>query len=135
MAVISCLIAFEIGSRHFALAPEAGGLIIGFGILAMHVIAFSGWHVAAAVHWNAYGLSVTFVLALGLSALAVNRANWPVTRWCRHGAAIALATMICAMHYVLAASETVVADAQTSLPSYLIPATCSASPWSVRCCS
>src|ERR1700742_4359574 len=26
IAIISCLIGFEIGSRHFTLAPEAGGL-------------------------------------------------------------------------------------------------------------
>ena len=50
--------------------------------------------------------SMTFVLGLGLSALSVNRANRPVTRWCRHGAAIALAFMICTMHYTLTASAT-----------------------------
>ena len=36
----SCLIGFEIGSRHFTLAPEAGGLVMGAGILAMHLVAF-----------------------------------------------------------------------------------------------
>src|SRR5665213_4274903 len=91
IAIISCLAGFEIGSRHFTLAPEAGGFIMGAGILGMHFIAFRGWHIAGTVEWNVYGIAVTFVLGLGLSALAVNRANRPVTRWCRHGAAIVLA--------------------------------------------
>src|ERR1700761_8787043 len=29
IAIVSCLVGFEIGSRHFTLAPEAGGLVVG----------------------------------------------------------------------------------------------------------
>jgi diguanylate cyclase (GGDEF)-like protein len=122
IAIIACLVAFEIGSRHFTLAPEAGGLTLGVGILAMHLVAFRGWHIAGAVNWNWYGLAVTFALGLSLSALAVNRANRPVTRWCRHGAAIVLAFMTCVMHYALTASETTIPDPTVLLPPYLIPA-------------
>ena len=122
IAITSCLIGFEIGSRHFTLAPEAGGLVMGVGILAMHVVAFEGWYVVGIVEWNLYGVAVTFVLGLGLSALAVNRANRPVTRWCRHGAAIVLAFMVCTMHWVLTASASVVLDPAIDLPGYVIPA-------------
>ena len=122
IAIVSCLAGFEVGSRHFTLAPETGGLIMGVGILAMHFVAFKGWHIAGSVHWNLWGVAVTFVLGLSLSALAVNRANRPVTRWCRHGAAIVLAFMTCAMHYALTASETSISDPLVTLPSYLIPA-------------
>jgi diguanylate cyclase len=122
VAILSCLVGFEIGSRHFTLAPELGGLVMGIGILAMHFVGMTAWHVQGSIHWNAYGIAVTFVLGLGLSALAVNRANRPVTRWCRHGAAIVLAFMVCAMHYALTASVTAIADAQAVLPAFLIPA-------------
>jgi len=122
IAIISCFVGFEIGSRHFTLAPEAGGLIVGAGILGMHLAAFAGWHIPGSVEWNGYGVAVTFVLGLSLSALAVNRANRPVTRWCRHGAAIVLAFMICVMHYALTASETTFPDALAALPPGLIPA-------------
>jgi diguanylate cyclase len=122
IAVVACLVGFEIGSRHFTLAPELGGLAMGVGILAMHFIALTSWHIAGTLQWNAYGLAMTFVLGLGLSALAVNRANRPVTRWCRHGAAIVLAFMICAMHYSLTASTSAIPDASVSLASHLIPA-------------
>jgi diguanylate cyclase (GGDEF)-like protein len=122
IAIIACLIGFEIGSRHFTLAPEAGGLAMGIGILAMHFVGLQGWHISGTVHWNLYGVIMTFVLGLGLSALAVNRANRPVTRWCRHGAAIVLAFMTCVMHYVLTVSETTISDPSVVLPPYLIPA-------------
>ena len=119
VAVIACLVGFEVGSRHFTLAPA---LVMGVGILAMHFIGLKAWYVAGTVQWNVYGVVMTFVLGLGLSALAVNRANRPATRRCRHGAAIVLAFMICTMHYALAASTTTVADASVALPPYLIPA-------------
>jgi diguanylate cyclase (GGDEF)-like protein len=122
IAIAACLIGFEIGSRHFTLAPEAGGLVMGAGILAMHFIAFKGWHIAGRFEWNIFGVVLTLLLGLSLSALAVNRANRPVTRWCRHGAAIVLAFMICVMHYALTASTLAVADPSVVLPAYLIPA-------------
>lgn len=122
IAIVACLIGFEIGSRHFTLAPEAGGLVMGVGILAMHFTAFEGWHIAGHFEWNVFGIIVTFLLGLSLSALAVNRANRPVTRWCRHGAAIVLAVMICTMHYALTASASAIPDPSVTLPAYLIPA-------------
>src|SRR3954454_17564197 len=56
IAIIACLTGFEIGSRRFTLAPEAGGLVMGGGIIAMHIIAFQGWHIAGHVEWNAWGV-------------------------------------------------------------------------------
>jgi diguanylate cyclase len=122
IAIISCLAGFAIGSRHFTLAPEFGGVVMGSGILAMHFIAMKAWHVAGSVSWNAYGVAATLVLGLSLSVLAVNRANRPVTRWCRHGAAIVLACTICFMHYALLASTTVTPGPSTALAAGLIPA-------------
>src|SRR5262245_4845555 len=122
IAIIACLAGFEIGSRHFTLAPETGGLVMGSGILAMHFVAMKGWHVAGEVSWNAYGLVMAFVLGLALSGLAVNRANRPVTRWCRHGAAIVLAFMVCTMHYTLTASASIAPTAAVAYSSWLIPA-------------
>jgi diguanylate cyclase (GGDEF)-like protein len=122
ISVISCLVGFEIGTRRFTLAPEAGGLVMGVGIIAMHYIGLQGWHTAGTTEWNTYGVAVTFVLGLSLSALSVNRANRPVTRWCRHGASIVLAFMICVMHYTLTASSTAVPDASIVLSADLIPA-------------
>ncbi|MET0221127.1 MAG: EAL domain-containing protein [Tardiphaga sp.] len=122
VAILACLAGFEIGSRHFTLAPEFGGLVMGVGILAMHYAGLSAWHISGTTQWNAYGVAMTLVLGLGLSALSVNRANRPVTRWCRHGAAIVLAVMICAMHYALTASAHALPDAAIALPADLVPA-------------
>jgi diguanylate cyclase (GGDEF)-like protein len=122
IAILACLAGFEIGSRHFTLAPEFGGLVMGCGILAMHYVGLSAWHISGTTQWNAYGVGMTLVLGLGLSALSVNRANRPVTRWCRHGAAIVLAVMICAMHYALTASAHALPDPAIALPADLVPA-------------
>ena len=65
IAIVACLVGFEIGSRHFTLAPETGGLVMGVGILAMHFIALKAWHIAGHFEWNAYGMAMTFVLGLG----------------------------------------------------------------------
>ena len=77
VAIIACLVGFEIGSRHFTLAPEAGGLVMGVGILAMHFIALKGWHIAGTVEWNAYGVAMTFVLGLGFRR---SRSTAPIAR-------------------------------------------------------
>jgi diguanylate cyclase (GGDEF)-like protein len=122
IAIIACLIAFEIGSRHFPLAPEIGGVVMGVGVLAMHAIALAGWNIEGSFDLNLSGAALTIALGLGLSVVAVNRANRPVTRWCRHGAAISFAVMICAMHYSLVAAATVVPDLSVTLPAGLLPA-------------
>ena len=123
IAIVACAAGFAIGSRPApALAPELGGLVVGAGIIAMHFVGLRGWHVEGTVSWNIYGLALAFLLGLGLSALSVNRANRPVTRYCRHGAAIVLAFMIVTMHYALTASATTSADTSLTLPPYLIPA-------------
>src|ERR1700722_13308456 len=122
IGIAACLLGFEIGSRHTTLAPELGGLMMGSGILAMHFLGLKAWHIAGTTQWNVYGVVTTFVLGLGLSALSVSRANRPVTRWCRHGAAIVLAFMVCVMHYALAVTANAVPDPSVMLPPYLIPA-------------
>jgi NO-binding membrane sensor protein with MHYT domain len=76
IAIIACLLGFEIGSRHTTLAPELGGLVMGAGILGMHFLALKAWHIAGTTQWNAYGMGMTLVLGLGLSALAVPRSCW-----------------------------------------------------------
>lgn len=111
IAIVSCLIGFEIGSRpRPALAPELGGLTMGVGILAMHALGLNAWQLPAAVTWNWYGLALTLLLGLGLGALAVNRANRPVTRYCRHGAAVVMTFMIFVMHFTILMSLTVIPD-------------------------
>ena len=121
IAILSCLAGFELGRRHFTLAPEAGGLVMGAGIVGVHFLGLDAWHVAGTITWNRLGIALTLLLGLALGALAVNRANRPVTRWCRHGAAITLALLVCALHFALAASATLAPDASVALPSDLVP--------------
>jgi len=91
IALVCCFVGFEVGSRKRpALAPELGGLIVGAGVLAVHYLGLSAWHVAGTASWGWFGLAANVLFGLSLGALSVNRANRPVTRYCRHGAAIVL---------------------------------------------
>ena len=121
IAILSCLAGFELGRRHFTLAPEAGGLVMGAGIVGVHFLGLDAWHVAGTITWNRSGIALTLLLGLVLGALAVNRANRPVTRWCRHGAALSLALLIGALHFALAATATLTPDASVALSSDLVP--------------
>ena len=61
IAILACLAGFEIGSRAApSLAPELGGLVMGLGLLGMHYVGLNGWHVAGSMHWNAWGVGLTF---------------------------------------------------------------------------
>ena len=123
VAIFACLAGFEIGRRpQPALAPELGGTIVGAGVLAMHYMAVQAWHLAGPIGWNWFGLLATLVVGISLSALAVNRANRPVTRYCRHGAAIVLTFMICVVHIGITCSIDVTPKAVTALSPELIPA-------------
>jgi diguanylate cyclase (GGDEF)-like protein len=123
VAVLACLSGFEIGRRpRPALAPELGGTVVGVGVISMHYMAVHAWHLAGPIGWNWFGLLATLVVGISLSALAVNRANRPVTRYCRHGAAIVLTFMICVVHIGITYSIDVIPQAVTTLSPEWIPA-------------
>ncbi|MBN8982781.1 MAG: EAL domain-containing protein [Rhizobiales bacterium] len=122
IAIITCAIGFEIGSnKSLTLAPEIGGLIVGAGILAMHYVGLNAWHVAGIVTWSWFGIGANLIFGLGLGALSVSRANRPVTKYCRHGAAIVMTFAVCVMHYTMVASHDVVPDAAIVLSPNLVP--------------
>lgn len=121
--IATCIAGFTIGSRkNLTLAPEIGGAVMGGGVLAALWVAISGWQVAGHLSWSWVGAASIVVLGLGLSALAINRANRPVTRYCRHGAAIVMTFMICVLHFTSIATVTVIPDPSVVLPPDHIPA-------------
>jgi diguanylate cyclase (GGDEF)-like protein len=121
--IVACLAGFTIGSRKdLTLAPELGGAVIGAGVLDALFMGLEAWHVAGHVTWSRLGVAAIVVLGIGLSALAINRANRPVTRWCRHGAAIALTFMICALHFTTSAAMSIVPEPSIALPADFMPA-------------
>ncbi len=121
--IAACLAGFTVASRReLVLAPEIGGAVMGAGLLGALFVGLNAWHVAGHVSWSRLGLTAIIVLALGLSALAINRANRPVTRWCRHGAAIVMTFMICALHVTAITAVAIVPDPSIVLSPEYMPA-------------
>ena len=122
IAIVTCAVGFEIGSKkNLTLAPEIGGVIVGGGILTMHYVGLNAWHVAGVVTWSWFGVGANVIFGFGLGALSVSRANRPVTKYCRHGAAIVMTFAICVMHYTMVASHDVIADNAIELSPSLVP--------------
>lgn len=121
--IAACLAGFTVGSRKdLPLAPEIGGAVMGAGLLGALLVSLNAWQVAGDVTWSRLGVAAIVVLALGLSVLAINRANRPVTRWCRHGAAIVMTFMICMLHFTAVATVAIVPDPSIALSPELMPA-------------
>ena len=121
--IAACLSGFTIGSRkNLTLAPEIGGAVMGAGLLGALYVGLNAWHVAGHVTWSRIGVAAIIVLGLSLSALAINRANRPVTRWCRHGAAIVMTFMICTLHFTAFAAVAIVPDQAIVLSPEHMPA-------------
>jgi diguanylate cyclase (GGDEF)-like protein len=121
--IAACLAGLTIASRkNLTLAPEIGGVVVGAGLLAALVVDLHAWHLAGQATWSRVGVGAVIVLALGLSALAINRANRPVTRWCRHGAAIVMTFMICMLHLTAVATVAIVPDPSIALSPEFVPA-------------
>ena len=121
--IAACLAGFTIGSRKdLKLAPEIGGAVMGAGLLGALHVGLNAWHVAGHVTWSRIGVAAIIVLGIGLSALAINRANRPVTRWCRHGAAIVMTFMICTLHFTAFAAVAIVPDPSIALSPEFMPA-------------
>jgi diguanylate cyclase (GGDEF)-like protein len=121
--IAACLAGFTVGTRKdLRLAPELGGVVMGAGLLGALYVGLNAWHVAGHVTWSRLGVAAIIVLGLALSALAINRANRPVTRWCRHGAAIVMTFMICALHFTAIAAVAIVPDPSLALSPEYMPA-------------
>ncbi len=86
-------------TRHSVLI-EAGGLIFGASIAAMHFIGIEAMQVAGIVTMSMPFAIVSVVLACGLGMLATNRIARPRTRFCQHWAAGSFVLAVACLHFV-----------------------------------
>lgn len=89
---------------------EAGGVVLGLGIAAMHYIGMAAYEIRGAIAWDQAYVFASLALAAFFGALAMNRVVRPVSRFCRHGGPIAMVLGIASTHFTGMGAISVVMD-------------------------
>ena len=99
---------------------EAGGVVIGLGIGAMHYIGISAYELQGDIAWRSDYVAASLVAGAVFGALMANRAGRPATRFCRHAAAAALVLAIVSTHLIGMAAIEVVPNVGIEVPRAMI---------------
>ncbi|NTH79739.1 EAL domain-containing protein [Agrobacterium rhizogenes] len=95
VAVTGCAFGFTTASlRGFRLAPEAGGLVVGLAISAMHYTGMMAYHVDGIIEWNVDYVASSIMLSMVIAAFAFSQA---IRRPWRHSPLLALALFVLAV--------------------------------------
>ncbi|TCL74764.1 bifunctional diguanylate cyclase/phosphodiesterase [Rhizobium sp. BK251] len=89
---------------------EAGGVILGLGIAAMHYTGMAAYQLEGTLEWSRSYVAVSLVLAAILGAAATNRAVRSRTRFRKYEAALALILAIVLTHFTGMSALTVLAE-------------------------
>lgn len=106
------------GGRSMLL--EAGGLVLGLGLGAMHYLGMSAYEVQGEIVWRLDYVAMSLLAGAFFSAVAINRAARPVTRFCRYGAVAALIVAIASVHFIGMAAIDLVPDTTLEVPQSVI---------------
>ncbi|RWY79444.1 bifunctional diguanylate cyclase/phosphodiesterase [Rhizobium leguminosarum] len=99
---------------------EAGGVIVGLGIAVMHYVGIAGYEIEGRLEWQTSYVVASLVFAGLFGAVATNRVCRPITRFCRHGAALSLILAIVLTHFTGMAGLTILPDATVAAPTEII---------------
>ncbi len=83
-----------------SLLVEAGGLVFGGSIAAMHFIGIEAMQVSGLVSLSTTYTVVSVLLACALGAVATNRISRPMTRCCKDAAAVSFILAVAGLHFV-----------------------------------
>lgn len=102
------------------LPAEAGGAVIGFGIIAMHFTGMAGLEVAARVEWDAALVVASILFALGFGVLTIHVLARTRFRFSRPLAMLSLVLAICTMHFTAMGAATLVPDPSIPAPAHTL---------------
>ena len=128
LTIASLLIAIGFTAGGFYLAVErtrglpreAGGVVIGIGIVAMHFTGMAGLETSGHIEWDE-GLVVAAVLfALAFGVLTVHLLARRRFRASRPLAMLTMVLAICTMHFTAMGAATLVPDASVPSPAYTL---------------
>ncbi|MBR0554923.1 EAL domain-containing protein [Ciceribacter sp. L1K23] len=100
---------------------EAGGVIMGLGIAAMHYTGMDAYEVQGLKQWDANFVLASLIAGAFLGAVATNRIGRPVTRFCKYGGAAAMILAIASTHFIGMAGLTIVPMADAVVPANVVP--------------
>lgn len=104
-----------------SLLIEAGGLVIGLGIAAMHYVGMSGYQVQGYLDMDMRYVAASLAFGAFFGAIATNRVARPVTRFCRYGGGVALILAIATTHFIGMTGVTLVHDPMAAMPADMLP--------------
>lgn len=100
IAVAGVTAAFVVASsRKVSLLIEAGGVIFGLSVAAMHYTGIAAMAVSGLVVWDFSYVTASFVLVTVFGGLAMSRIARPATRFCKYGASVSMVICVAALHY------------------------------------
>ncbi len=100
---------------------EAGGMILGLGIAAMHYTGMAAYNVQGMIFWSQAYVIASLVLGAVLGAVAINRVARPVNWFCQYSAVTFLILAIASMHYTGMASMSFAFDPRIVISENLLP--------------
>lgn len=104
-----------------SLLIEAGGVVVGLGIAAMHYVGMSGYQVQGHLESSLGYVATSLVFGASFGALATSRVARPVTRFCRYGGGVALILAIATTHFIGMTGVTLVQDPMAAMPANILP--------------
>jgi diguanylate cyclase (GGDEF)-like protein len=116
IAILGCTAAFALGAAKRGLRPEAGGVLFGLSVTAMHYAGMAAVEAPGRLVFDPAYVFASLVLGAGLGALALNRITRPLTRHCWLGGAVAMTLAIAAMHFTGMAGVSIEMDPTVAAP-------------------
>ncbi len=89
---------------------EAGGVLLGFGIAAMHYTGMAAYEISGEIVWDQSYVFASLLLAGFFGAVAMNRVVRPVSRFCRLGGPLSMILGIATTHFTGMAAMSVTID-------------------------
>ncbi|CDZ61231.1 Putative signaling protein with diguanylate cyclase/phosphodiesterase activity [Neorhizobium galegae bv. orientalis] len=122
IAVASATIGFGVASYGGrSLLAEAGGVVMGLGIAAMHYTGMAAYEVQGVIDWNQSYVVASLLFAAVLGALVTNRVVRPATRFCKYGSVLAMILAIATTHFTAMGAIEVILDPRAVLPNEVVP--------------
>ncbi|MDQ0321226.1 diguanylate cyclase (GGDEF)-like protein [Pararhizobium capsulatum DSM 1112] len=100
---------------------ELGGAIVGGGIALMHYMGMAAYQIMGVLQWDYSTYAASIVIGVVFGAVSANRIARPVTRFCKHGAVVALILAITGMHFTGMSAITILPADLVTIPTAMIP--------------